>query len=141
MRSPLVRLAPTTTWTFVHKEKCLKTLWDELLVQFQDLQYLCSSQSLWFAKRDIEVTRDLTPTETHTNRQRALRTTKNQYNSLYTALTKKIQRDAWEVKKVSFIEGTRSLNEDHLKANLKLFVSFRTEVGERIFDECANIFD
>ena len=88
--------------------------------------------------------------------QRAVRTAENQYHSLYTALTRTIQRDSWEIKQVSFVAGTRSLNEDHLKANLDLFQipgnarqslpeaifdSLRTKLGERIFDECANTFN
>ena len=69
-----------------------------------------------------------------------------QYESLRSALGKTMQRQGWMVKKISFVVGTRSLNEEELKKNLDYFKvpsasleTNRSKLTMKIFDEYANI--
>ena len=57
-----------------------------------------------------------------------------------------MQRQGWMVEQVSFVAGTRSLNEEELKKNLEYYkvpsVSIepiRSKLVMKIFDEYANI--
>ena len=52
---------------------------------------------------------------------RARSRAENQYASLRRALGETIQRQGWRVEQISFIAGSRSLNEDDLRKNLKFF--------------------
>ena len=52
---------------------------------------------------------------------RAKRVTEKQYTSLRSALAMNMQRQGWKVEQVSFITGTRSLNEVEIKKNLVYF--------------------
>ena len=72
--------------------------------------------------------------------------TENQYASLRRDLGTTIQRQGWRVEQIRFIEGSRSLNEEDLRKNLKFFqvpeASIETigsKLAIKIFDECANI--
>jgi len=44
-------------------ERSLKSILDELSVEFPDLEHLCVLQSVWFSARDKEMERTLTPAE------------------------------------------------------------------------------
>ncbi len=50
---------------------------------------------------------------------RAKRESEAQYESLRLVLTKSMQRQSWMVQQVSFVTGTRSLNEEDLKKTLE----------------------
>ncbi len=69
-----------------------------------------------------------------------------QYASLRSALATTMQRQGWKVEQVSFIAGTRSLNEEELKKNLAYFEVpsasvelIRAKLAMKIFDEYTNI--
>ena len=77
---------------------------------------------------------------------RARSRAENQYASLRRALGDTIQRQGWRVEQISFIAGSRSLNEDDLRKNLKFFQvpeasieAIGSKLALRIFDEYANI--
>ena len=70
----------------------------------------------------------------------------NQYESLRRALGVTLQRQGWQVEQISFIAGSRSLDEQNLRQNLKFFQvpetsieSIGSKLAMRIFDEYANI--
>ena len=71
----------------------------------------------------------------------------NQYDSLRRALRDTLQyQGGWQVEQISFIAGSRSLNEQDLRKNLKFFQvpeasidSIGSKLAMRIFDEYANI--
>ena len=71
----------------------------------------------------------------------------NQYESLHRALGATLQyQGGWQVEQISFIVGSRSLNEQDLRKNLKFFQvpevsieSIGSKLAMRIFDEYANI--
>ena len=71
----------------------------------------------------------------------------NQYESLRRALRDTLQyQGGWQVEQISFIAGSRSLNEQDLRKNLKFFQvpeasidSIGSKLAMRIFDEYANI--
>ena len=71
----------------------------------------------------------------------------NQYESLRRALRDTLQyQGGWQVEQISFIAGSRSLNEQDLRKNLKFFQvpeasidSIGSKLARRIFDEDANI--
>ena len=73
--------------------------------------------------------------------------TNNQYESLLRALRDTLQyQGGWQVEQISFIAGSRSLNEQDLRKNLKFFQvpeasieSIGSKLAMRIFDEYANI--
>ncbi len=73
---------------------------------------------------------------------RAKRVPEAQYVSLKSTLVITMQRQGWKVEQVSFITGTRSLNEEEIKKNLAYFevpsVSIepiRTKLDMTIFDD------
>ena len=77
---------------------------------------------------------------------RAKHVAEGQYVSLRSALAITMQRQGWKVEQVSFIAGTRSLNEEELKRNLTYFEvppasiePIRVKLAMKIFDEYANI--
>ena len=77
---------------------------------------------------------------------RARSRTENQHESLRRALGATLQHQGWQVEQVSFIAGSRSLNEQDLRKNLKFFQvpeasieSIGSKLAMRIFDENANI--
>ena len=77
---------------------------------------------------------------------RARSRAENQYASLRRALGETIQRQGWRVEQISFITGSRSLNEDDLRKKLKFFQVpeasievIGSKLALRIFDEYANI--
>ena len=66
--------------------------------------------------------------------------------SLKRALGVTIQNQGWKVEQISFIAGSRSLNEQDLRKNLKFFQvpeaiieSIGSKLAMEIFDESANI--
>ena len=70
----------------------------------------------------------------------------DQYESLRRALGVTLQYQGWKVEQISFIVGSRSLNEQDLRKNLKFFrvpeASIETigsKLAMKIFDEYANI--
>jgi len=70
----------------------------------------------------------------------------NQYASLRSALSDTIHRQGWKVEQISFITGARSVNEQDLRKNLKIFKvpeasikSINSKLTMRIFDVHANI--
>ena len=77
---------------------------------------------------------------------RAERVVEPQYTSLRSEMVITMQRQGWRVEQVSFITGTRSLNEEELIKNLAYFKvpstsvePIRTKLGINIFDEYVNI--
>ena len=77
---------------------------------------------------------------------RARSRAENQYASLKRALGATLQHQGCQVEQIIFIAGSRSLNEQDLRKNLKFFrvpeVSIETigsKLGTKIFDEYVNI--
>jgi hypothetical protein len=73
-------------------------------------------------------------------------TTENQHTSLRNTLSDVIHRQAWKVEQISFVTGSRSVNEQDLRRNLKFFrvpeasiQSIYSKLGMRVFDVYANI--
>ena len=71
---------------------------------------------------------------------------RTQYVSLRRTLGVTLQHQGWKVEQISFIAGSRSLNEQDLRKNLKFFrvpeASIETigsKLAMKIFDEYANI--
>lgn len=69
-------------------------------------------------------------------------TAENQYASLRIALSEAIRRQSWTVRQISFVTGSRSVNKQDLRKNLKFFQvpeasieSIRSKLVMRIFDE------
>jgi hypothetical protein len=68
-------------------------------------------------------------------------TSENQYESLRSALSEAIHRQGWKVEQISFTTGSRSVNEQDLRNNLKFFrvpegsIQFvYSKVTRRVFD-------
>ena len=79
---------------------------------------------------------------------RAESTAENQYTSLRSALSDVIQRQGWKVEQISFVTGSRSVNEQDLREKLKFFrvpevsiKSIYSNLTKRVFDVYANIFN
>ena len=77
---------------------------------------------------------------------RARSRAENQYASLRRALGSTLQHQGWQVEQISFIAGSRSLNEQDLRKNLKFFQvpepiieTIGSKLTMKIFDEYANI--
>ena len=77
---------------------------------------------------------------------RARSRAENQYESLRRALGDTLQRQGWRVEQVSFIAGSRSVNEEDFRKTLKFFQvpeasieAIESKLAMRIFDEYANI--
>ena len=78
---------------------------------------------------------------------RAKRVTEAQYSSLRSALTITMKCQGSRVEQVSFITGTRSLNEEELEKNLAYLYKvpstnvepIHTKLAMKVFDEYANI--
>ena len=77
---------------------------------------------------------------------RTKRETEGQFESLRSSFGKTMRHQGWMVKKVSFITGAWSLNEEELKKTLEYFKvpitsidPIRSKLGMKIFDEYANI--
>jgi hypothetical protein len=73
-------------------------------------------------------------------------TTENQYVSLRNALSDVIRRQGWKVEQISFITGSRSVNEQDLRKNLKFFRVPETSIESiylkltmRVFDVYVNV--
>jgi hypothetical protein len=70
----------------------------------------------------------------------------NQYESLWRALGETLQHQGCQVEQISFIVGSRSLNEEDLRKNLEFFQvqegsieTIGSKLAKRMFDEYANI--
>jgi hydrogenase maturation factor HypF (carbamoyltransferase family) len=77
---------------------------------------------------------------------RAKLAAENQYVSLRSALSDAIHRQVWKVELISFATGSRSVNEQDLRKNLKFFrvpeasiQSIYSKLVMRVFDVYANI--
>jgi hypothetical protein len=83
-------------------------------------------------------------TDQHLTRVRSR--TEDQYVSLRRDLGMTLQHQGWKVEQISFIPGSRSLNEQDLRKNLKFFrvpeaniEAIGSKLSMKIFDEYANI--
>ena len=77
---------------------------------------------------------------------RARSRVENQYESLKRVLGVTIQHQGWKVEQISFIAGSRSLNEQDLRKNFKVhrvpeasIESIGSKLATKIFDEYVNI--
>jgi hypothetical protein len=73
-------------------------------------------------------------------------TAENQYASLQSALNDEIHRQGWKVEQISFVTGSRPVNEQDLRKNLKFLrvpeasiLSVYSKLAMRVFDVYANI--
>ena len=77
---------------------------------------------------------------------RARSRVEDQYTSLRWTLGVTLHHQGWKVEQINFIAGSRSLNEQDLRKNLKFFrvpeasiESIGSKLATKIFDEYANI--